>query len=370
MSFVIVGGERFALEIGDTVLGGRGAGALEAEPLLHLPPFAVVQFPLDGPSTIRATGTLPVTVNDVPLGSEPVPLRHGDHVTVDGLVIAVGDMRAVGRTAMAAGPTEELPLAALAHAGTTVPTASTGGRLVRLSDRAVHPVPDAGLTIGREPTSTVVLASRDVSRTHAGIAPTLLGYRLTDLSTNGVWVNGVRVEGSCVLGQHDVIRIGHEEFRFEADSASFEPAVAPAESAPPAAIPAAPTGPARSAPLLASLEVLSAGPLQGTRYRIDRSTVQLGRGSHNDVQLANDSVSGSHASLVQMGSRWTVLDLGSRNGTYVDGAVVRGQRELPPVCELRLGALVLVFRAINVAGSEPVGTIGVFGLTDAQLGDA
>src|SRR5438270_3110002 len=167
MSFVVVAGERFALEMGSTLFGGQGEGALDAQPLAHLPPFAIVEYPVEGPSTVRALGSLPVLLNGAPLGTAPIELKHGDRMVVDGVVIAVGEMRAAGRTALGAGVTEEstpwLPL----QSALAAPTACTGGRLVRLSNGSMHRVPDEGqgLTIGREPSSGVVLKSKDVSRT-------------------------------------------------------------------------------------------------------------------------------------------------------------------------------------------------------------
>jgi predicted component of type VI protein secretion system len=83
-----------------------------------------------------------------------------------------------------------------------------------------------------------------VSRRHASIAPTENGYVLQDHSTNGVWVNGTRVQNSQLLARADVVRVGSEEFRFYADVAQGTPrsssAQAPASSAAPAAAPAPP----------------------------------------------------------------------------------------------------------------------------------
>ena len=41
---------------------------------------------------------------------------------------------------------------------------------------------------------------------------------------------------------------------------------------------------------------------------------------------------------------------------------------LQGVCELRLGAVTLLFRPTATATPERIGTLGVFGVTDAQLG--
>lgn len=370
MSFLVLGGERFAVEKGETVLGGSGAGALDAAALAPLRPFAVITYPIEGPCTIRGLGDASATLNGLPLRPQEDVLQHGDRIAAGGLDMAYGEIRAAGRTSPAAGVTEETPLTGLAH-GSPEATAATGGRIVRLSDRSVHAIPDSGLTIGREPTCGLALMSKDVSRTHATIAPSLLGYTLTDQSANGLSVNGKPLDGSCILGQHDVIRIGSEDLRFEADAASFEPSATSSPNPTSEPTPAerdSQDGPLPPpAPWLAAIEVVSPGPLKGMRFRVTRPTVELGRGSQNDVQLNDESVSGRHASLVQRGNRWTIFDLQSRNGTFVEGEIVRDQRELPSVCELRLGTLQLLFRSINVADTGTAGTIGVIGIRDDQL---
>src|SRR3989304_6247530 len=50
------------------------------------------------------------------------------------------------------------------------------------------------------------------------------------MSTNGVWVNGTRIEKTQVLGRGDVVKLGPEEFRFYADVAKPAP-VAPVAAA-------------------------------------------------------------------------------------------------------------------------------------------
>jgi len=238
------------------------------------------------------------------------------------------------------------------------PTATTGGRLTRLSDRAVFPVPGLGLVLGRDPSCDVVLSSEGVSRRHAELGPGLLGYTLRDKSTNGVQVNGVRIERSQLLGLGDVLGFGTEEFRFDADEPSFEPELEPADDSVPTVI--VPTMPrVQTARLLATLEVVSEGPKKGERYRIERPTVQVGRGERNDIRLDDDTVSTTHASLLLRAGRWTLVDLGSRNGTFVEGEIVRDPRELPRVCEVRFGALVLLFRAIDSGEERANSTINV-----------
>lgn len=362
MSFLIIGSERFALEYGDTILGGRGDKALGAEALGRLQPFAIVTCALDAPATIRAIGALPVTVSGDPLRREPDVLQHGDRIDVSGLSLAYGEMSAAGRTSAATEATDQSPLGAFLQ-NEAEATASTGGRLTRLRARAVREVPDRGLTIGRDPSCDMVLASRAASRVHATIAPSVLGYTLIDQSANGIVVNGVRMEGHRVLRQGDTLRIADEDFRFEADPASFAPDV-PVQQAAPESVhgPSPQSLPEAPAPLLASIEVLS-GPLKGLRFRLTRPTAEIGRAPGCDVQLADESISGRHASLVQRGNSWTILDLNSRNGTLVEGEIVRDQRVLPGVCEMQLGTLRLLFRSINRSEPGAGGTVRVIGVT-------
>lgn len=65
------------------------------------------------------------------------------------------------------------------------------------------------ITIGRDPNCNLCLDSPVVSRCHAVIEPTASNnYKLVDNSTNGVFVNGAKVNHSVELTQGSVIRIG------------------------------------------------------------------------------------------------------------------------------------------------------------------
>jgi pSer/pThr/pTyr-binding forkhead associated (FHA) protein len=55
-----------------------------------------------------------------------------------------------------------------------------------------------------------------------------------------------------------------------------------------------------------------------------------------------------------VGSGWSVRDLGSRNGTYVNGERILGERVLRPDDELQVGGVRVFFRAEDVAGSLTV----------------
>ena len=90
-------------------------------------------------------------------------------------------------------------------------------------------------------------------------------------------------------------------------------------------------------------------PLSGQRLTI-------GKASTNAVSLDHDpTVSRLHAVLENHGSAWSIRDVGSRNGTYVNGEKIEAERVLRSGDELRLGKSRLVFlesRQVGQAADE------------------
>ena len=71
----------------------------------------------------------------------------------------------------------------------------------------------------------------------------------------------------------------------------------------------------------------------------------VGRDPSQPIALDDDQVSRRHASFSVSGGVATVTDLGSRNGTYVNGQVVHGARPLVPGDRVRMGLTVLELRS-------------------------
>jgi len=76
---------------------------------------------------------------------------------------------------------------------------------------------------------------------------------------------------------------------------------------------------------------------------LGRDKLLVGRHSFNDICLRDSSVSRHHSLIVPDGSAWVVVDLGSTNGTTVNGQEVR-QRTLADRDEIRIGRFLLIFR--------------------------
>lgn len=119
------------------------------------------------------------------------------------------------------------------------------GRRVEVETELVVGREDAGLTIEDE----------QISRRHAVIRPGDGGVEIEDLgSTNGTYVNGVRIEAATRLAGGDTVKLGQSVIHFESvRGAATVVSAAPAAAVPPAAAPPAVTASAspRSAPAVA-----------------------------------------------------------------------------------------------------------------------
>ncbi len=73
----------------------------------------------------------------------------------------------------------------------------------------------------------------------------------------------------------------------------------------------------------------------GTRYPLE-AWVMIGRSPASDIVLSDSFVSSTHARLVPRGQLYFVEDLGSTNGTFVDGREVK-EAQLKPDSRLRIG---------------------------------
>lgn len=86
-----------------------------------------------------------------------------------------------------------------------------------------------------------------------------------------------------------------------------------------------------------------------------RGRATIGSAVTNDLVVDDDpTVSRIHAVLEPYPSGWAVRDVGSRNGTYVNGERIIGERALRDGDEVRVGGTRLIFRARPTAVSGPV----------------
>ena len=372
MPYIQLSGKQYPLKVGETTVGTSGADIAVAGPAA-LGVQAKLQAGSDNSVIIRrASSEAVVAVNGVQLGNDPTPLIHGDKIEIGGAELLFGDDRKAGQTQALAGLKVD-DVYQPRSGGSGKATAATGGRLVSLVDGREYIVSPTGISIGRDAGCDVVVPSPEVSRKHAELMAGPSGYTVTDLSTNGVFVNGERVAKARTLSRGDVLRLGTEEFRFYADVATTPPAM-------PAAVPAAPSAaapssagapvatptPADNRPALATLELMNEGPLKGKKFDIRVPLTHVGRGAHNDIVLTDDTVSDSHAKIQKREGGWYLVDMGSSNGTYAGGQRISGESMLNGQSSIRFGAIRATFTPVKGPRDDTGGTRVIAGLSKEQ----
>ncbi|HSE98372.1 MAG TPA: DUF3616 domain-containing protein, partial [Blastocatellia bacterium] len=81
------------------------------------------------------------------------------------------------------------------------------------------------------------------------------------------------------------------------------------------------------------------------RYPITQQEIEIGKAAHNHIVLADPTVSNTHAVLMARDGGYSIVDLGSRNGTFVNGELVGTHaRTLRHGDRIQLGQTVLTFR--------------------------
>jgi pSer/pThr/pTyr-binding forkhead associated (FHA) protein len=365
-----IGGERYAIAAGETFIGSASDNAVVLAGEGVHPRHAIVHGASAGTAAIRvAAADAEVRINGVRLGAEPTPLLHGDKIGIGSHELRVVDSARGGSTQLFdSGAFADLapPQVAKKAAG------KTGGRLVCLTDGREYTIGDQPLSLGRDAGSDVVVSGHEVSRQHAEIRRDPDGYILVDMSVNGTYVNGQRVGKTHRLARADVIRIGNDEFRFYADARHSGPQMIPAVAAEPEAAPSAPptgapqrlsdtmlgvpvprkTPPSPTAAPLASF-LFRSGELKGKRLPIKVPLVNIGRGDYNDVVITDPSVSTMHAKLQRREAIWILTDLGSTNGTFVEGERLTGEMPLSPGTTLKFGEVSALFEPLDEALPAP-----------------
>ena len=93
----------------------------------------------------------------------------------------------------------------------------------------------------------------------------------------------------------------------------------------------------------------------------ETNEVRIGRQPDLELPLPYPALSGLHARVVRVDGRWQIEDLGSTNGTRVDGERLAPHqpRPLAPGAQIKLGQITLVFDGTvgAVAGAERTATI-------------
>ncbi len=103
--------------------------------------------------------------------------------------------------------------------------------------------------------------------------------------------------------------------------------------------------------------VMRSGPTAGALYPLEGEAISIGRDASSTIQINDPEVSRRHARLQFQGGRYVIEDLGSTNGTYVNGQRLIGPYVLKPGDVVSLGEnIVLAFEAVEF---DPGATVAV-----------
>ncbi len=82
------------------------------------------------------------------------------------------------------------------------------------------------------------------------------------------------------------------------------------------------TGPATVNLRQCKLVILN-GPQRGNEHIVQSEVIRVGKGEDNDLIMGDETVSRNHFEIVRDAKGYLLRDLGSTNGTYLDGAEIR-----------------------------------------------
>ena len=87
--------------------------------------------------------------------------------------------------------------------------------------------------------------------------------------------------------------------------------------------------------------------VKGQKFELTQEETFLGRNVKNHIPLEDSSISGRHCSVIRDGRKYTLVDLGSTNGTRLNGAPVL-KTPLRPKDIVQVGSIELMFDGQDV----------------------
>ncbi len=169
------------------------------------------------------------------------------------------------------------------------------------------------IVIGRDQDCDIILDAPQISRRHLRLQPLGSGWRVLDLnSVNGTFLNTRtnRIE-DAIVGVEDVLFLGSYRFPVSRIDDFFD---------------------------VKQLESTAASAQVDLPE--DKPEITLGRGPSNDIVIDGPQISRHHARIVRSEDGLFLEDLGSANGTFIDGVRITRSR-LEPGQTISLGSYAL-----------------------------
>ena len=213
-------------------------------------------------------------------------------------------------------------------------------------------------SIGAAPDNTLVLDRGGIAAHHASLSVGDRGFVLSVIDPNGrVHVNARPVREKAILRLGDVVSLDTLQFMLKPDrdaSIRTDVPAAAATTAPPPRQPADAATRTRIIPPKAVLRGVS-GTYFGKIVPL-RGRLVIGRGSDCDLVLDEPEMSRRHAVIENSGDGIYLRDLGSSNGTFVNGVQVRNA-VLHPDDQIAFDQNRFLLEAPGLPSREQVGSI-------------
>lgn len=86
--------------------------------------------------------------------------------------------------------------------------------------------------------------------------------------------------------------------------------------------------------------------IDGQRYSLNAPSITLGRSSEADILIEDTGISRKHLEIRTKDGHSTAVDLGSTNGSYIDGRRIRGSAPLTDGAVVTMGRTEVTFRRV------------------------
>lgn len=182
-------------------------------------------------------------------------------------------------------------------------------------------------SIGRSKTCDICLELPTVSRFHGVISKRSKSWIVTNtLSRTGIAVNGERVKASHPIYHGDILTFGGVTMLFQCADALNEQSRSALRKAP------------RTVDKAVFIDVATQRP-----YYLKQKGCMIGRDPECAIHLEDRSVSKEHARVYMTAKGWAVEDLGSSNGTRLNGRVLHQPQLIFDEDRLTFGAVTVIF---------------------------
>jgi len=193
------------------------------------------------------------------------------------------------------------------------------------------------ISIGRSKDNDIAILDKRISRYHAEITYDGKDHIINDLdSINGVLINDVRINNSGQLSNGTKIKIGPIQLTYRTVKHETKGLLQQIRTT---------TIVVPEKQYLPHLEVISGAQI-GVIFELELDEITIGRSNVNnpsDFMLKDRAVSRPHAKITKESDKYLITDLGSANGTIINGKQISEPILLSDKDAIEIGETEMIF---------------------------